>query len=330
MKPVLLTIVCALPLCAADPGYAIRDLAYFGGKYATATAINDRGQVVVTTHPYGSGVYTTWLVEGRRVTQLPLGTQGAGINNRGQVVGTFTANQVNLAFVWEDGDLTRLGTLGGTHSGAAAINDHGEIVGYADVAVGGPRAALWERRGGVKELGPFSSVPAQWEPSFATAINGRGQVVGYSLANGWNPRAFLWENGVYRSLVTPENPELTATGIDNHGNIVGYSRIANCGTVNQAFAFFEKRSALAFLPVPYAARPRAINNHGQIAGELWVSTFSCMGDRRAFVLDGGKLTILPPLTGGTESIAYGLNDRGDVAGQSHAPDGWHAVVWNRR
>ncbi len=57
---------------------------------------------------------------------------GSGINRLGQVAGTGLFGVVdNRAFLYADGIVHELGTLGGQHSGGWGINDRGHVVGQA-------------------------------------------------------------------------------------------------------------------------------------------------------------------------------------------------------
>src|SRR5215211_5122081 len=72
---------------------------------------------------------------------------GYDLNEAGQVVGTFVnAAGQSRAFLWDDGVLTDLGTLGGDSSWAGGLNDAGQVVGYSRVAPGSTAtdAFLWE------------------------------------------------------------------------------------------------------------------------------------------------------------------------------------------
>jgi probable HAF family extracellular repeat protein len=68
-----------------------------------------------------------------------------------------------------------LGTLGGSSSIPAAINESGHVVGWSQVAVGSvmTHAFLWTPTTGMMDLGQGTS--------FATAINNRGHVGGGAL-----------------------------------------------------------------------------------------------------------------------------------------------------
>ena len=86
-------------------------------------------------------------------------TNARAINASGQVVGSISnphspsKTGSSHAFLWEQGVLTDLGTLGGIGSEANAINDAGQVVGWTEVTgLAHPRPFLWER-GVMTDLG---------------------------------------------------------------------------------------------------------------------------------------------------------------------------------
>src|SRR5262249_12204264 len=135
----------------------------------------------------------------------------ADLNQAGQVVGyATTADGFNHAFLWDNGTMIDLGTLGGTYSYAQGINDLGQVVGYA--AVPGdvsshaflvtPHEGVWfqdsdldGRNDFMIDLGTLNVS----SHSQAHDINNAGQVVGVS-----GNRVFLWDavNGM-TDLGTP-------------------------------------------------------------------------------------------------------------------------------
>lgn len=88
------------------------------------------------------------------------------------------------AFVYRDGAVIDLGTLGGAHASAVDINVKGHVVGASARADGVPRAYVWAD-GAMGELDTPPDASAG-----ATDINDRGEVVGSWAVEG-RRRAFL-------------------------------------------------------------------------------------------------------------------------------------------
>jgi probable HAF family extracellular repeat protein len=277
---------------------------------SAATAINDRGDVVgqSTVGPPMSAAHAFLWRAGRMVD---LGTLGGNnslatdINIRGDVVGhSDTVSGVMHAFLWRAGQMVDLGTLGGETSVAVAINDRGEVTGISFTPAQEMRAFVW-RDGVMSDLGPvnggfaratdinnrgqvvgdgsvdgMNSVPVHWQNGTvtklsegfgtATAINDRGQVTGlYYGGSG----SFLWSAGRLTDLGTLPGATFTqAYGINNHGQIVGYTDL-------DAFVWQDGRmSALPRLS-PGNTTAQDINDRGQIVGDS--STSPTGGDSHA-------------------------------------------------
>ncbi len=130
---------------------------------ASVLGISDAGQIVGVgfTPPGPDGTYceqafvwqdnvTAFLGSLREASLSWPISSALGIDNKGQVVGSSMTSQpiVNSVaqsdgFVWQNGVMTDLGTLGGQDSIAYAINDNGWIVGGSGTADGSGDACLW-------------------------------------------------------------------------------------------------------------------------------------------------------------------------------------------
>jgi len=209
------------------------DLGDLGGS-ASASDVNAAGQMVggSLTGPDPSSAEhhaALWVDRGALVSlgRLPGGGESHawGINDAGLVVGVAeSAEGADRAVLWEDAEITDLGTLGGADSGASAINARGEIAGAARTRDGALHACIWAG-GAIADVGTLDGS----RHSRALGINDRGQVVGVAAGpwqGGERHRAFLWRD---RSLLdlsalthNASGWELRmARGLNDDGQIVG-------------------------------------------------------------------------------------------------------------
>jgi probable HAF family extracellular repeat protein len=227
----------------------VLDLGTLGGNESAANFINDRGQITGYALNAIPDAFTTELFVGatqvhaflwERGTMRDLGTLGgpdsAGfyINQRGEIAGASFTNDVPNEttgiptldpFLWRNGRMLDLGSLGGTYGVPEALNNRGQVVGESNLA--GDEAFhpfLWDGRV-TSDLGTLGGTFGK-----AFSINDAGAVAGFAnLPGDEGFDAFLWERGVIADL---GNLGCTsqAYSINSSGQIVGTSRLADCAT----------------------------------------------------------------------------------------------------
>ncbi len=228
-------------------------LASINNTPAAARAINNNGLIAGNTTGKNSSHLLLWQGTSLSVT-IPISSglgSVNGLNNAGQMVGHIENKQGSRsAFLWQDGVLSNLGTLGGSSAEANDINDKAQIVGGASTSNNlSSHAFLWED-GEMQDLGGLGEVFTA--TSKANSINNLGMVVGQAQL-GEEEHAVLWQDGQIFDLNILLSPAsewellLSANSINDNGWIAGTGLISG-----QKRAFLLKPLPLiseGYLPV---------------------------------------------------------------------------------
>lgn len=167
-----------------DLGHVAGEYATFGGDQHAWMDANGAVHMLGTLRDW-----TTWSV-------------ATAINNRGQVVGNSTYEGADSpwtghAFLYQDGSMHDLGSLGGWNSAANDINDLGQVVGWSDDETGDMVPFIYAGAA-MRSLGPLEGY--DYVPGEARAINNLGMVVGWSQYWEDQRTAFLYLDGKMRDL----------------------------------------------------------------------------------------------------------------------------------
>jgi probable HAF family extracellular repeat protein len=346
----------------AQTSYKITDLGINKStdNFSMAMGLNNEGwaeNMDGFVNPPENSVFTT-VARGRAVISIygfniDLGTLGkpganswinwGGINDLGEAVGMsetaepdpngedlcgFGTHLTCVPFLWRAGRMSALPTLGGNNGEASAINNRGEVVGFAeDGAVDSTcpagttnnritLSALWER-GSAVALPLVGNDP----DGVAFGINDQGQAVGYSGNCTTATHAVMWKDKTAFVL-----QDLGGTGsnfgyaISNRGQIAGEVGSAD-GTTFYAAVWQNGADGavtnIGVLPEDFAAFATGINNRGQVVGNNFDSNFNWS---HGFIWQGGVMTDLNTLIPADSNLfiisASNINESGQISGMA--------------
>jgi probable HAF family extracellular repeat protein len=261
--------------------------------------------------------------------ESPLSFVGRAINDTNQVAGfIYGIGGGTHSFLWDDGTMTDIGTLGGPITFARGINNDGSIVGSSDTA-GVPQHAFLFAEGQMYDLGTLGGVH-----SSAHDVNDSGQIVGKSQRPEPDDysHAFLLDNGRMIDLGTLGGAHSEAHGINAAGDIVGWAWNANSDAraTHWPVETLEPIDLGSLAGVEGHSTAFDINTLDQIVGNSKTGLLDA-DTYHAMLWENGQMTDLGllPEAGEGES-AYGgpalvfttaeaINDAGIIVGNSFPP-----------
>ena len=308
-----------------DRAHNLHDLGTFGGNTGWATAVNDRGQVGgyatnnIPEDPDVASFMNGFIPAGQQVRAFisnggplrDIGTLGGNdaavqaINERGVVAGlSYTSTEINDTtglptvhpFVWTNGTMQDVGSLGGTLSTPASF-----------------------------AYGPFGK-----------SLNNRGEMAGTSTLPGdetWH--AFVWTKNQLIEIGTFGGDNSEATFMSDKGEVLGRAEVSHDPVVRHAFLWEKGRMIDLGAPAPCTrATALAINSRGQIVGGTGACTDD-PGDPlyfSTFYMEKGKApvdlnSLITPASDIHLEDAGAINDLGQISAGGSASDGsTHAVL----
>jgi probable HAF family extracellular repeat protein len=342
----------------AQASYKVTDLGAEGNdNLGCAMSVNNEGWTEIMAGNLPPGQQDSFfgtLLNGRALIdvdgfKLDLGTLGGTntwmnwgeINDFGQIVGysetsvpdpngedicLFGTHLTCRPFLWQFLHMIALPTLGGNNGQASAINDGGQIVGFAEngaldstcpPGTTNNRIALpvlWEK-GTAKALplvGNDTDGDAFW-------INDQGQAVGYSGNCTTALHGVSWENGIVSPLLDLGTGAI-AQGINNRGQIVGQVGSPDGTTFYAAVWQNGADGAVTNLLTPpgdAAAFASGINDRGQVVGSSLDSNFNWS---HGFIWQDNVMTDLNTLFPASSNLfpvmANKINERGQISGMA--------------
>jgi len=308
-----------------DRTRSLHDLGTFGGNTGFAATVNNRGQVggyATNTIPEDPDVATFmngFIPAGQQVRAFisnggplrDLGTLGGNdaavqaINESGVAAGlSYTDTQINDTtglptvhpFIWRNGKMQDVGSLGGTLSIPASLAD-----------------------------GPFGKF-----------LNNRGELAGTSTLPGdetWH--AFVWSKNHLTEIGTFGGDNSESFFMSEKGEVLGRAEVSLDPFVRHAFIWEKGVMTDLGAPAPCTrTTPLAINSAGQIVGDAGACTDDPDDPlySSTFYVEKGKAPVdlndlITPASDIHLEDAGDINDLGQISGGGFGPDGsMHAVL----
>jgi probable HAF family extracellular repeat protein len=253
-------------------------------------------------------------------------TQIEGINNRGEIAGSYLAfpcDDVCRNFYGPPGNLQTVVIPGSTISHVKAINERGILVG-----------TYWDGEGfhgfifqnGLRTDVNVPDVPGAMGTALTDIDDAGARIAGFYMGSDSVAHGFIRSRGDWTKFTYPNAPNVTCTiawGLNNSGWVAGAFSIpatippvlfAPCpgAPAGETHAYLRRPDGF-FLPLdPPRAVHRAmaldVNNAGEVVGVYYDGN-----TEHGFLYANGKFTDIDFPNANT-TIAFGINDKGDIVG----------------
>ncbi len=339
-----------------------------GGTTSAANAINDLGWAMGSAATAGNvNLEAVAWIEGKPVKLGTLGGPNSSVawesvkNNQGMIVGAsdtsiaqprgevfscvaagFLPSSGNTcqAFLWQDGHISALPTLGGDNAFGTGINNKGQAIGWAETSYEDPTCNLpqvlqflpfvYDVK--TKKITALQTYPGDPDGTVDT-INEKGQMAGISgicsnaVGGASAIHAVFWQDQNSTPIAMGNLGGMawnTPTGMNNKGEVVGFGNPS--GDQNAGFnpiAFYWNETAgmtsLGTLAGDFNSLAYAINNSGLIVGQ----SLGGSNGSHAFIYQDGTMTDLNSLVVGQSAFtlvfANDVNDDGVIVGGAFNP-----------
>jgi probable HAF family extracellular repeat protein len=263
-------------------GSTMHDLGTLGGPspFSRGEAVNRDGQVtgMSSTAPSSSSAF---LFAGGAMHDLrslapsmpPAWSfySGYGINDSGQIVGDVLVPEGTHAFLYSQGTVFDLGTLGGLYSEGFAVNNQGQVTGISTLTTSdfNTQHAFLYTDGVMIDLGTLGG-----SFSKGLGINDNGEIVGWSFTTAdKSQHAFLYRDGTMYDWGTLGGFSSVAYAINSNGQVVGEAE--NAAGNQRAFLYTDgtmydlNSLVVSGLNGAHLINARGINDAGQIAADSY-------------------------------------------------------------
>ncbi len=226
-------------------------------------------------------------------------TVAYGLNNLGQIVGTYTAAGVGHGFLYDSGVFTTIDDPQGTGTLVTGINDGSEVVGYSSAR-------------GFSELnGVYTSIsyPGS-KATFPSSVNNSGDIVGSYDDGQGKQHGFLFSNGVY-TTIDPPNSAVTLLGGINNNRIIAGTVCLSTTRKCHGFIYSQGRFAYVTYPGSVGAQVLGLNDAVDLAGDE--DSASGLENDFTYSTVTGKFVGFE-VANSRDTAAYGINNSGEVVG----------------